>query len=590
MRRLYFFFIKYKTIILDRLKHILVLTLLLSYQQIVFGQNSNSIAELNKIDQNLRESVFITTNANSYLTGETLLYNIFCTDKITKALSKHSKIVYFELVNSEKKTVVSQKIFLENGSGNGDFFIPTTFETGTYKIVGYTSWMLNKNVKEYFSSDIFIINPYKEKLVLMGDKKETVSLEPIADENISFDFKNKIFNNRSKIDLKINTSSDDFLNGNYTVSVRKSDGFSAQKAKDIKEYQAENQNKNFNEISSLNFTLPELRGEIISGRITSSAAEIKNKKVALSIIGKDYDLKIAMTDQQGRFIFNLEKSNPNPNIVIQLLEENKEKYVIELDKPNTIDFSSLTFSNFQLHSESSKNITERLISSQVENAYYNIKKDSLITPGNFVPFYGSKSTEFKLDDFTRFPTVAETITEILNGVNYKKENNNYSIQVFDFDENYESPLPPLVVVDGLLIEDLNEFFSYNSKNIDKVNIVKGLYYYGAKTFNGLIFFSTKKGDYETSLKGSFILKPTLLRPQAKKEYFQPDYSNTKNDRIPDYRHQLLWIPNAHITSTPISFYTSDISGKFEVILEGFSSSGKPVYIKEIIEVQDTISN
>lgn len=591
MWRLQYFFIKHKTFILDRLKNIFIITLLLICQQIIFAQNTVSFVELNKIDKNLNETVFVTTNTNSFLTGETLLYKIFCLDKTTNLSSKYSKIAYFTIIASDKKVVCTQKLFLENGNANGDFFIPTSLETGTYKIVGYTSWMLNKNIDNYFTTDIYIINPYKEKLANTNIQNGITLYEPVIDPNIAFEIKNKTVDNRAPVEVKIKTVSDDFTKGNYTISVRKADGFSAQQKTSFKDYQIATQNKaSDNTITNLNFVMPELRGEIITGRIKSVSGQIRNKKVALSIVGKNYNLKLAKTDEQGQFLFNLEKSNPNPNVIVQLLEEDKENYTIEIDKTKQPDFSSLTFSNLQSNSESNKNITERLISTQVENAYYNRKKDSLITPDQFVAFFGSLTTEYKFDDFTRFSTMEETITEIITGVVFRKEGNRYRLIVYDYDKNFDSTLSPLVTVDGLILEDLNEFFTYNPKNLYKVNVVKGLYYYGSKSFNGLVSFATKNGDYETSLKGSFIIRPEFLRPISKKEYFQPNYTNNKNERIPDYRHQLLWLPNVDLNNKSIQFYTSDVSGKFEVILEGFSASGKPVYIKDIIEVRETVYN
>lgn len=592
MRRLLNFFIKYKTIILDRLKHILVLILLLSCKQIIFAQNNNSSIELNEVDTNLNETAYISTNSNSFLTGETLLYNISCLNKTTNLSSKYSKVAYFKLIDSNKKTITTQKIFLKNGTGNGDFFIPTTLETGTYKIIGYTNWILNKNIDNYFITDIYIVNPYKENSVQTTNQSQVLISEPTTNSNISFNFNNKILANREKVELSVKTSNDDFLKGNYTISVRKSDGFSLQNKALFNDYKLVNQNKIPNNIISSDFILPELRGEIIKGRIKSNLGEINNQKVALSIVGKDYDLKIAKTDEQGRFTFNLERANTNPNIVIQLLGENKENYSVEIDEPKETDFSTLIFPVLQLNSESNKNITERLISSQIENAYYNTKKDSIINNDKFVPFFGTSTIEYKFDDFTRFPTMEETVTEIITSVVFRKEKDNYSLLVYDHNQNFNSTLPPLVVVDGLILENLNDFFTYNPKNLYSVNVVKGLYYYEAKSFNGLLFFTTKKGDYETKLNGSYIIKPQLLRPVDKKRYFQPDYTQDKNTRIPDYRHQLLWLPNADLSAinSNIQFYTSDVSGKFEVILEGFSATGKSVYIKEFIDVKNTDSN
>ncbi|WP_394776418.1 hypothetical protein [Flavobacterium sp.] len=575
---------------MDRLIHIILITLAVSFQQISFAQKSNPVSELNEIDKKLNESIYISTNANSFLTGETLLYKIFCIDKSTNIGSKYSKIAYLQLVDSNKKTVFVHKLFLENFTANSDYFIPTTLETGNYKLIGYTNWMLNKKAVEYFDVDIYIVNPYKEKSTNVISEKESSPLENITNESISFDLRSKTYLNRDLIDFKINTTSEEFKQGNYSLSVRKADGFLSQDKTKFSELQT-NRNST-TEINNTEFVLPELRGEIISGKISATSAEVKNKKIALSIVGKNNILKLTKTDAEGKFIFNLEKSNSGSNIVVQVIEDNKQDYSIEIDKTKNIDFSNLTFPNLQFNSAFKQNISERLISSQIENAYYNIKKDSTLAATDTVPFYNKLSVEFKLDLFTRFPTMEETITEVVKGVVFAKNKNNYSINVYDYDPNYESEMPALIVVDGLIIEDLKEFFTYNPKNIYKINVVKGIYYYGAKSFNGIVSFTTKNGDYETKLNGNFILRPELLRPQSKKEYFQPDYANNKNERIPDYRHQLLWIPKVDLNNpeSAIKFYASDVSGKYEIILEGFSANGKPVFIKEIIDIKDSNLN
>ena len=565
---------------------------MVSFQQISFAQKNNTINGLNEIDKKINESIYVSTNGNSFLTGETLFYKLFCVNSTTNILSKYSKVAYLKLIDNNKKTIFTHKLFLENGISNGDFFIPTTLETGSYKIIGYTSWMLNKNASVYFNLDIFIINPYKEKSKNLISQK-VLQTEVLTNDNISFDLKSKTYKNRDKIEFKINTSSEEFAKGNYMVSVRKADGLLSQNKINFKELQAESQNRNFsNEINNTDFMLPELRGEIISGKLSSNTVEVKNKKVALSIVGKYNDLKLTKTDDHGEFQFNLEKPNPNSNIVVQVIEDNKEEYTVAIDQEKEIDISNLTFQNFEFNADFVDNVTERLVSTQIENAYYTKKKDSTIIPNDSIAFYGSLSKEFKLDAFTRFPTMAETLTEVVAGIYFKKTNNDYSIHVYDYDPNYESTIPALIIVDGLIIQNINELFTYNPKNIYKVNVVKGLYYYGSKSFNGIVAFTTKNGDYDTSLKGNFIIRPEILRPQYKKQYFQPDYTDSKYSRIPDYRHQLLWMPKVDLSNSDskISFYGSDVSGKYEIILEGFSATGKPVFIKENIEIQDLISN
>ena len=111
MRRLYFIFIKHKTIILDRLKHIIIIALTVNFQQISFAQKTSTVTELNQIDRKLNESLYVSTNTNSYLTGETLLYKIFCINKSTNTISDYSKVAYLQLVDSNKKTVFTHKLF-----------------------------------------------------------------------------------------------------------------------------------------------------------------------------------------------------------------------------------------------------------------------------------------------------------------------------------------------------------------------------------------------------------------------------------------------------------------------------------------------
>ncbi|HJY14314.1 MAG TPA: hypothetical protein VJ304_16075, partial [Flavobacterium sp.] len=98
----------------------------------------------------LDESVYVHANASTFVTGETLLYKIYCLKSSDKTPSIISKIAYVELVDSNKKSVFKTKIALENSYGQGDYFIPTTLKTGNYKLIGYTDWMLNKPTSDLF--------------------------------------------------------------------------------------------------------------------------------------------------------------------------------------------------------------------------------------------------------------------------------------------------------------------------------------------------------------------------------------------------------------------------------------------------------
>jgi hypothetical protein len=607
MLRLYSIFIKQKTFVLERLKTTLLLVLLLSSYPLIYAQNKDSKQEFNTLLSSNPETLFLHCNTTTFVTGETLLYKLYCLNPTVFETSTVSQIAYVALIGEDSKRIYIQKILLENGIGQGDFFVPTTLKTGSYKLVAYTQWILNKPITTLFQLDVSIINPYlKTENIAQNITKDLPSLkkgnpinsdnqttETAAEENLfALQLDKKKVAKREKFILKINTVAQQIQKGNYSISVRKTDQLATEKQPTATEFKSKWLKKtNNNQTPEKEIIVPELRGEIITGSITAKngSSSLLNKTIALSIPGKSYTFKTTNTNASGKFIFNLDKTNYGSNLVLQIINEDRENYTIQLDQPKDFDSSLLHYkSNFELSPDMQNSILERSVASQIENAYHYKKTDSLVVSNATDDFFKSIAKEYILDDYTRFPSLQETITEVLFEAYYKQTENDYSIGVRDFNDNYEIPGSPLVLVDGLLLQDYKELFKYNTKNIYKVSIITGGYYYGSRLFNGVISFTTFKQDFISKQSGTYILDTTFLRPAVKKEYFSPDYADkSKNKRIPDQRYQLLWLPQVTLANTenPISFYTSDVTGTFEITLEGFTYQGIPVSLKDTFEVQ-----
>lgn len=132
----------------------------------VIAINTFAIAQNSSLNKNeaistaTTENIFVHLNNTTLITGETLHCKLYCTNPVNNALSKISKIAYVDLINSDNQVVFTNKIYLDNGKGQGDFFIPTTIETGSYKLIAYTKWMLNKNDFKTSKTDLLVINPY----------------------------------------------------------------------------------------------------------------------------------------------------------------------------------------------------------------------------------------------------------------------------------------------------------------------------------------------------------------------------------------------------------------------------------------------
>ena len=584
--------------------------MLIAINTFAVAQNS-SLNKNETISIATSENIFVHLNNTTLIAGETLHCKLYCTNPGNNALSKISKIAYVDLINGDSQVIFTNKIYLDNGKGQGDFFIPTTIETGNYKLIAYTKWMLNKNDFKTSKTDVLLINPYlagKKSTVnkdLNSQNKETKALgsesvteNQIKDKTFAIALDKNTFQERELVLLKIKSLTPEINKGSFSISVKKIDNLPAKKQMNAAEFVKFNStNEVTNRINDSIKFLPELRGEIISGTITNSKdpKQVNHKSVALSIPGKEFAFKIVQTNQLGRFNFILDK-NPNySNVVVQVLENDKNDYKIEIDKNTGYNLSDLkTNDELFLTSDYKDAIEQRSIANQIENSYYSLKKDSVAANSGSFPFYHPLAKEYVLGDYTKFPTLKETITEVVKEMYYREKDNNYSLNLRDinYDLEYFSE-PALVLVDGLLIQNVNELFTYKTENIYKVSIVPGVYFYGPKAFNGVINFTTKNTDYVTSANGSYILKTEIQRPQNKIIAFKEDYTDkSKYERIPDYRYQLLWQPELALENKEniISFFTSDVAGKYEINVEGFTNEGTPVSLKETFEVKDSTVN
>ena len=75
-----------------------------------------------------------------------------------------------------------------------------------------------------------------------------------------------------------------------------------------------------------------------------------------------------------------------------------------------------------------------------------------------------------------------------------------------------------------------------------------------------------------------------------KEFFTPDYKADPSLLLkPDNRITLLWRPNIFVNNInpviPVSFYNSDRTKKFKVVVEGMTTSGKLISLEKIISPQ-----
>lgn len=200
------------------------------------------------------------------------------------------------------------------------------------------------------------------------------------------------------------------------------------------------------------------------------------------------------------------------------------------------------------------------------------------------PYGGAYIEIVNLDEYTRFKTLEETIVELVDNVWTKKNRNGASVfKVRSFDETYEeSEFDAIVYIDGVLIPNPNAILDFDTRTVARINTVREKYRLGGKTYFGMVNIETIAGDYFDQISGDGIIKTTLTRTKPLKKYYAQTYDSESDKRIPDFRDQLLWRPNVSFKDTEmaLSFYTSEVAGDYEVVLEGFSIYGRPVIVKK----------
>ena len=232
-------------------------------------------------------------------------------------------------------------------------------------------------------------------------------------------------------------------------------------------------------------------------------------------------------------------------------------------------------------------ILEHSIRNQVQNAYAGTRVDSIRKLEDYPPFFGSPTHEYYLDDYTRFPTIKETILEVVEQASTRQRKGEQYIHVRVYDDEVETGLNSLLLIDGLFIQDHNSVVEAKAFKIKKISVVNEQYLYGSEVFEGIISMESYEGDFLESLPQLDEEKTRLFRPELNKNYHKQDYRyKERYRRIPDFRTQLVWEPDFRLEGTSKSyyFYTSDLDGMYEISIEGFSDDGKPLSLRKVFRV------
>lgn len=565
-------------------KFVFVFTLFLK-TLILFSQEKEAL---------YREQIAIHLNASVLLAGERLLMTVYCLDASSNQPSSLSSIVYVELIGANMKPVVQAKVRLQNGAGGGDFLLPNQVNSGNYTLIAYTRWMRNFSEKDFFQRELAVINPLRldpTQIISETRREQKIpSSQPERAPLLQAKLNKEQYGLREQVTLSvINTDS---LTGRFSISIRalEDDVFFNEPT----EFgTTKNQERSTGGKKQFQF-LPDLRGELVTGRVLEKSTNLplKESLVSLSAPAKDFQFLISRTDSSGRFYFNV-PAIESDRLLLALPGKDENDFTFKIDNPFLENYSSFTPSKFGLENKHLQIIEKKFVHQQVNDAFASVKKDSISIKAAGLHFYGIPEKQYVLDRFTRFPTMEDVFRELIPEVVVKKRGENFSLEMFSYRYDFRFEGAPLVLIDGIMIEDANVVMAYDPMLIKQISVRNKRYFYGDMLCNGLVSIETFSGEAK-GLKIESIQAVEYIPPVQPKAPHSPAYSQkTDLSRVPDYRNQLFWTSDVIMQGTDaktFTFFTSDVSGKFIVDIKGVNSNGEIISVSKTFQVLDNKGN
>ncbi len=116
-------------------------------------------------------------------------------------------------------------------------------------------------------------------------------------------------------------------------------------------------------------------------------------------------------------------------------------------------------------------LNEQSIGMQVHNTYEPGKLSRFAVPAiDTFPFYGKPYKVYKLDDYTRFTTMEEVLREYVPEVAIRRWGGQLHLKVFDFDVRDFYPTDPLILLDGVKVDN-TILLNYDPLKVNRLEVI-----------------------------------------------------------------------------------------------------------------------
>lgn len=594
-------------------KYKLIVLFILAYNSYVFSQSEKFLS-------NYYERIQIVTNSNSLLVGEELLIGLLGTSNYEGLFL--SEYAYIQLISASDENVFRIAVELKNGFGDVSIFLPSSLNSGNYRLVAYTKWMLNRSIPAISGQTLSVFNPfiklkphktdnnplnvYASDTSSLMDSSNQSSLTSIEHLELQFLDQGKQSVLEKTIPIHIDSGEvsivlpRDLEAGNYRLKFNKASIFSSTDIPQSKnpktsdsllmgETQESTNTFDYTTRDSVKLDIQKLFSlpKNISRAIVSVRAVdfYKQGQTDDSLSLGDYERKY-IPDWRGMILSG--KSNQSKSRIYVINEKQQYFNTIITDSlgkfnlpilhkvnfknthllfegENEIEFQSIdvkdlvhTPQKLSVTSEYRDEIERRSFLTQYENIYKDFTQSGL---SRNHPFYGDRAESFILSDYNNFGTLQLVFREIIEGVKYR-ENSPNPLGVADNQARYFEN-PPLVMFNSTPIKDVGQLMKIKPKLIDKIDVIRKEIVFNDAFFGGVINIISSTQEYPSDFN-----KININIEQGRSP-------NVETGRLPnelDFRLQLFWSLTSNLDT--LEFSISDVTGIYEIKITGVTSDQK----------------
>lgn len=333
----------------------------------------------------------------------------------------------------------------------------------------------------------------------------------------------------------------------------------------------------------------------ISGKLTNLSTQIGDsfKNVIISVPGKEAVFQYATTNRQGKFTFAVPIIESVNDLVIQPVEANhntgiqiestfSEKYATSGN--HTVSSGLVVSSYIQKWSSNYQ------VSKIYGSSYLKLPEPVTDTISKQKRFYGKPDIELVMDDYIKLPVMSEVFFELLPGVFLKNRRSVWEISIADPETNRIYDEPPLLFVDGIVINDASIIANMDPELVEKIDVIKERYLVGDFLFFGIVNVINRAGDFSNVTLPEYAVRLPYRITEPVNTFSSPDYSTaeTKQRRTPDLRNTMYWNPSIrpeHDDKATIEFWSSDYSCNYIIDIQGITDNGTRISLKKKLTVR-----